>query len=62
MKKNKHMGKCEEYFAEINKCVTDNNNCRGFMLPEFALNLYMSSIAHSLAVIADKMCEEEENA
>lgn len=55
MKQNKHMGKCEEYCAEV-------NNGKGFLLPEFALNLYMSSIVRSLAVIADKMCEEDEHA
>lgn len=62
MKRNKHMGKCEEYCAEIEKYVSDTNNGKSFLLPEFALNLYMSSIARSLAVIADKMCEEDEHA
>ena len=63
MKQNKHMGKCEEYLTEVNKYVNKNNNtAQGFLLPEFALNLYMSSIALSLAVIADKMCEEDEHA
>lgn len=60
MKKNRHMGKCEEYLAEVHKGVGNNSNgIGGFVLPEFALNAYMSSIALSLAVIADKMCEEE---
>lgn len=62
MKQNKHMGKCEEYCTEVEKYVKDNNNGKGFILPEFALNLYMSSIARSLAVIADKMCEEDDYA
>lgn len=62
MKQNKHIGKCEAYCAEVEKLVSDNNKGKGFILPEFALNLYMSSIAHSLAVIADKMCEEDEHA
>lgn len=59
MKKNRHMGKCEEYLAEVHKGVGNNGNGHGFVLPEFALNAYMSSIALSLAVIADKMCEEK---
>lgn len=62
MKQNKHMGKCEEYCAEVEKYVHDVNNGKGFLLPEFTLNLYMSSIVRSLAVIADKMCEEDEHA
>ncbi len=62
MKQNKHMGKCEAYCAEVEKWASDNNNGKSFLLPEFALNLYMSSIARSLAVIADKMCEEDEHA
>lgn len=33
MKKNKHMGKCEEYLAEVHKCVGNNGNGQGFVLP-----------------------------
>lgn len=62
MKQNKHIGKCEEYYAEVEKYMRDVNNSKSFLLPEFTLNLYMSSIARSLAVIADKMCEEDEHA
>ena len=47
---------------EAKNDVHDVNNGKGFLLPEFTLNLYMSSIARSLAVIADKMCEEDEHA
>lgn len=61
MKKNRHMGKCEEYLAEVTKYVNNDGKRQGFVLPEFALNAYVSSIALSLAVIADKMCEEVGN-
>ena len=60
MKRNKHMGKCEEYLAEVNKYMNENNNGQRFIHPELTMSAYVSSIALSLAVIADKMCEEDE--
>ena len=59
--KQKNTGECETFFAETIKLM-ETKRKEGLMTPEIVISLYLGSIARSLAVIADKMCEEDEHA
>ena len=59
--KRENIGECEGFFAETIQLI-DSLKKSKVVTPVMVISLYLGSIAKSLAVIADKMCEEDEHA